>query len=204
MVFRKCMGFAVILLAVPALLMTPARAQTKALSNTDVSVDGFYQFSSNASGNGITDTASKSAGAAAFLRHSYHWWLGWEAGYAYTRFTEFYTGQPFGYQHNLHEFAGSYYVHGPRALDIQPFATAGVSALIFSPTLNGGQNVPWQARPGLNYGVGVNVPLLTSHLGLRVQYRGLFYKAPNFGETYLTTNAWRETSEPMAGIYLRF
>jgi hypothetical protein len=185
------------------LLCSAAQAQ-KALRNDDVSVDGFYQFTSTASGNGISDTTSKSLGGEASFRHSFHWWLGYEAAYDYTRFSEFYTGQSFGYQHNLHNFSGSYYVHGPKALGIQPFAVAGVSAVIFSPSLNGGQNVSWQARPGANFGAGINYPLLGSAIGLRIQYRGVYYKAPDFGLTQLTTNSYRLTSEPMAGFYLRF
>lgn len=203
MLFRMFVLPSLLLLAAPASLVSSAQAQ-KALSNSDVSVDGFAQFTSTASGNGITDRPTKSAGGAASFRHSYRWWLGYEAGYEYTRFTEYYTGQAFGVQHNTHEFSGSYYVHGATTLGIQPFATAGVSAVVFSPSLNGGQNVPYQARPGVNFGAGVNVPLLTGHFGVRLQYRGVFYKAPDFGQPQLTTNAFRETSEPMAGVYIRF
>jgi len=188
----------------PVFLFGSAAQAQKALRNDDVSVDGFYQFSSTASGNGISDKATHSLGGEAAFRHSFHWWLGYEAAYDYTRFTENYTGQPYGYQHNQHVFSGSLYVHGPRTLGIQPFAVGGVSAVIFSPSLNGGQNVPWQARPGANFGAGINYPLLGSTLGLRLQYRGLFYKAPDFGLTPLTTNSYRLTSEPMAGFYLRF
>jgi opacity protein-like surface antigen len=203
MVVRR---FACLCLAsLAGLLLSPAAQAQKALTNNDLSFDGFYQFTSTASGNGISDRTSKSAGAAAYFRHSYHWWLGYEAGYGYSRYTEYYTGQIFGIQHNQHEFSGSYYVHGPHTLaGIQPFALAGVSAVIFSPSLNGGQNVAWQARPGINYGAGVNVPLVTSYFGLRLEYRGVFYKTPDFGQPNLTTNAWRNTSEPTAGIYFRF
>ena len=203
MVVRKLAWLCLASLA--GLLLSSSALAQSALKNNDLSFDGFYQFTSTASGNGITDRTSKSAGAAGFFRHSYHWWLGYEAGYEYTRFTEHYTGQVFGIQHNQHEFSGSYYVHGPHTLGgIEPFALAGASAVIFSPSLNGGQNVSWQAHPGINYGAGVNVPLLTSYFGLRVEYRGVFYKAPDFGEADLTTNAWRNTSEPTAGIYFRF
>jgi hypothetical protein len=184
-------------------LCSAAQAQ-KALRNDDVSIGGFYQFTQTASGNGITDTATKSAGGEASFRHSFHWWLGYEAAYDYTRFSEFYTRQVFGYQHNLHQFSGDYYVHGPKAFGIQPFAIAGVSAVVFSPSLNGGQNVPYQVRPGANFGAGINYPLLTNYFGVRLQYRGVFYKAPDFGQTPLTTNAYRLTSEPMAGVYIRF
>jgi len=203
MVVRR---FACLCLALLAgLLFSPAAQAQKALTNNDLSFDGFYQFTSTASGNGISDRTTHSAGAAGFFRHSYHWWLGYEAGYEYTRFTEYYTGQIFGIQHNQHEFSGSYYVHGPHTFaGIQPFALAGVSAVVFSPSLNGGQNVPWQARPGINYGAGVNVPLLTSYFGLRLEYRGVFYQAPDFRQANLTTNAWRNTSEPTGGVYFRF
>ena len=185
-------------------LISPAAQAQKAFRNDEVSADGFYQFTSDASGNGITDTTSKSLGGEASFRHSFHWWLGYEAAYDYSRFSEFYTGQTFGYQHNLHDFSGSYYVHGPKTLGIQPFAVAGYSELIFSPTLNGGQNVAWQPRPGANFGAGINYPLLTKYFGLRFEYRGVYYKAPDFGQAKLTTNSYRLTSEPMAGFYIRF
>lgn len=185
-------------------LFCPAAQAQKVFRNDDVSADGLYQFTSTASGNGISDTATKSAGGEASFRHSFNPLLGFEAAYTYARFTEYYTGQTFGYQHNLHDFSGSYYLHGPKALGIQPFALGGFSALVFSPTLNGGQNVSWQWRPGVNFGAGINYPLLTKYFGLRLEYRGVYYKAPDFGMAKLTTNSYRLTSEPMAGFYVRF
>ncbi|MGA9986110.1 MAG: DUF2961 domain-containing protein, partial [Acidobacteriaceae bacterium] len=91
-------------------LCSAALAQ-KALRNDDVSVDGFYQFTQTATGNGISDTATKSLGGAASFRHSFHPLLGFEAAYDYTRFTESYTGQAFGYQHN-----GAPYVVDPERI----------------------------------------------------------------------------------------
>jgi hypothetical protein len=185
-------------------LFCSAAQGQKALRNDDVSVGGFYQFSTDASGNGISDTTTKSVGGDASFRHSFHPLLGYEIAYDYTRFGENYTGEPFGYQHNQHMFSGSYYVHGPRAAGIQPFAMAGISAVVFSPSLNGGQKAAWQARPGVDFGGGVNVPMLASYFGLRLQYRGEFYKAPDFGLAKLTTNSYRLTSEPTVGVYIRF
>lgn len=180
-----------------------AQQVMKALKNNEISVDGFAQFTSNASGNGITATASHSAGGAAYFSHSYHWWLGYQAGYTYTRYTNYYTGQTFGRQSNMHDFSGAYFVHGPTVF-IQPFASVGVSAIVFSPSLNGGQNVPWQGRPGINFSLGANMPLVSKHFGLQVAYRGVEYKTPDFRQANLTTNAFRLTSEPMAGLYIRF
>ncbi len=205
MVSRRILWF--FLAPLSGFLFCSAAQAQKVLRNDEASVGGFYQFTSTASGNGISDTASKSLGGEASFRHSFHWWLGYEASYDYTRFSDFYSGQAFGYQHNLHQFNGDYYVHGPKAFGIQPFAVAGVSAVVFSPTLNGGQNTPWQIRPGANFGAGINYPLLTSHLGVRLQYRGVYYEAPDFspnGLPALSTNSYRLTSEPLAGVYIRF
>jgi hypothetical protein len=182
---------------------TAAHAQ-KALRNDDVSIGGFYQLTSNASGNSITDRTTRSVGGEAAFSHSFHPLIGWQFSYDYTRFTEYYTAQPFGYQHNQHVFNGDYYLHGFQALGLRPYAMAGISAIVFSPSLNGGQNAPWQARPGANFGGGVQIPLLTNYFGVQVQYRGLYYKAPDFGLAKLTTNAWRLTSQPTAGIYIHF
>lgn len=202
MPLRKYVLSGLILCMCSALLAAPAQAQ-KALRNDDIAVSGLYEMTQKVSGNGITVDPSKSGGGQAAFRHSFHYWMGYEAAYSVSRYTDFYTGQPFGIQHNQHEFSASYLIHGPTIL-VQPFALAGISAVVFSPSLNGGQNVTWQARPGINFSGGVNVPLLTSHIGIRVQYRGVYYQTPDYGRAVLKTNAYRLTSEPMAGVYLRF
>jgi hypothetical protein len=182
-----------------------AHAQIGYLRKSDVAVSAFGQFSPDVTGNGITDDPTRSAGGQAAFRHSYHWWLGYEGSYNYTRFAEVYSTQRFPIQHNTHEFAASYLASAPIGVfGIHPFALAGVSALIFSPTLNGGQNVSWQGKPALNFGAGVNCPILTKHLGLRLQYRGVYANAPDFNEAVLKTGKSRLTSEPMAGVYLKF
>ena len=182
----------------------PALAQSF-LKNSEASVGVLGEFTSNVSGNGITLDTSKSAGVQAAFRHSYHWWLGFEGSYNYTRYSEYYSSRPFTVQHNTHEFAASYLVSsGHGVLGFRPFALAGVSAIIFSPSLNGGQNVAWQGRPGLNFGAGVERTLLNPHFGVRIQYRGVYYKAPDFNQAILTTGQFRLTSEPMAGFFYRF
>ncbi len=200
---RFALPVAATLFAVVAAFSPSAQAQN-VLHNSEVSLSAFAQFSSDTSGNGVTDNPTKSAGGQLAFRHSYHWWLGYEASYGYTRFAERYSQQPYTFQHNMHDFAASYLVSGPSALGFRPFALAGVSALVFSPSLNGGQNVSYQGRPAFNFGVGVEKALLSDHFGVRVQYRGLFYKTPDFGEATLTTNSFRSTSEPMAGVFVRF
>jgi opacity protein-like surface antigen len=145
-------------------------------------------------------------GALVTVRQSFHFWLGYEGNYSYTRFTEKYSTIPFGVQNNVHEGSVAYLVQGPTIpiLGLQPFATVGTGALIFMPTSVGGQKYSRQTRVPLLYEVGVNHPILTSHLGLRFQYRGLLYKTPDFNAPSLTTNTRRQTSELSLGAFLRF
>ncbi|HTV07052.1 MAG TPA: outer membrane beta-barrel protein [Acidobacteriaceae bacterium] len=206
---RMRFSYCCIFYAALAILLTgstvPAVAQSSFLKNSEGSVGAFAEFTSNVSGNGVTLDTTKAAGGQAAFRHSYHWWLGFEGSYNYTRFNEYYSTKPYSIQHNMHEFAGSYLVTTPTSLfGFKPFAMAGVSAIVFSPSLNGGQNVPWQGRTGINFGAGVEHPLLSPYFGVRIEYRGVYYKAPDFNQPALNTGASRLTSEPLAGFYFHF
>ena len=182
------------------------RAAAQTLKNIEGAVNIFGQFSGTTNGNGIKDNPTDSIGVLATARQSLHPWLGYELNYSYTRFTERYSTIPFGVQNNLHEVTGAYVVQIPTIpiLGLQPFAGVGVGVLIFLPTTVGGQKYNQQNRIPVLYEFGVNYPILTSHLGLRLQYRGLSYKTPDFNSTLLTTGARRQTSEPSVGAYARF
>jgi hypothetical protein len=41
-------------------------------------------------------------------------------------------------------------------------------------------------------------------MGLRFQYRGNLYKAPNLTTVFASTGAFTHASEPMIGAYFRF
>jgi opacity protein-like surface antigen len=189
-----------------AWLGNQASAQT--LKNFEGAVNVFGQFSGTSNGNGIEDKPTSSVGALASVRQSLHPWLGYEINYGYTRFAERYQATPFGQtvQNNLHEVSVAYLVQGPTLpfLGLQPFGAVGTGVLIFLPTTTGGQKYGQQNRVPLLYELGVNYPLLTSHLGLRLQYRGLLYETPDFDSPQLTTNARRQTAEPSVGAYFRF
>ena len=184
----------------------PATAQT--FKNLEGAVNIFGQFSGNSSGNGVQDKPTDSLGVLATARQSLHPWLGWEINYGYTRYSDRYTTSvfPIAVQSNMHEVSGAYLVQGPKfpILGLQPFGAVEVGGLVFLPTTVGGQRYGQQWRVPFIYEVGVNYPLVTSHVGLRLQYRGLLYKTPDFNASLLTTNARRQTSEPSAGAYFRF
>ncbi len=45
---------------------------------------------------------------------------------------------------------------------------------------------------------------MTNHLALRLQYRGLVYKAPSFNVQNLFTGARGHMAEPSVGIVVKF
>ncbi len=55
-------------------------------------------------------------------------------------------------------------------------------------------------KPVYVYGAGLDWGLLP-HLGLRLQYRGNLYSAPNVTNLFSSTNTFTHTAEPMVGIY---
>jgi len=203
MVIRRSLSFLFLLLLIAGL---SNRAMAQTLKNFEGAVSVLGQFSGTTSGDGVQDRPTDSMGALATARQSFHPWLGYEINYSYTRFTERYSTIPFGVQNNVHEVTGAYLLQGPTIplLGLQPFGAIGAGALIFLPTTVGGQKYSQQTRVPLLYEIGVNYPILTSHLGLRLQYRGLNYKTPDFNATLLTTGTRRTTSEPSVGAYLRF
>ncbi len=201
---RRSLSFFVLLLLAGA----GNRAFSQTLRNLDGAISGFGQFSGTSNGNGIQDKPTYSTGVLATARQSLHFWLGWEINYGYTRYSDRYKASDYGVQvqNNMHEVTGAYLVQGPTIpiLGLQPFGAVGVGALVFLPTTTGGQRYSQQYRVPILYEFGVNYPLLTSHLGLRLQYRGLSYKTPDFNSAQLTTGSRRQTSEPSAGAYFRF
>jgi hypothetical protein len=50
----------------------------------------------------------------------------------------------------------------------------------------------------------LNRQLLGSHWGVRVQYRAIKYKTPNFNQVLLDSHTLRTTMEPSVGIYYHF
>ena len=201
---RRSLSFLLLILLLTSSAWHSATAQT--VKNLEGAVNIFGQFSGTSNGNGIQDKPTDSLGVLATVRQSFHPWLGYEVNYGYTRFSERYSTVPFGVQNNLHEVSGAYLLQAPTLpfLGLQPFGAVGAGALVFLPTTVGGQKYSQQYRVPLLYEVGVNYPILTSHLGLRFQYRGLLYKTPDFKSALITTNARRQTAEPSVGAYLRF
>lgn len=206
-----------------ALFSVHARAQqvtflSRQLDRVDVAVGGAAVFSKGVSGTNylaqpVALDASTTLGAVVQLRYTKSPLLGAEFTYSYARFTENFTGSPFGgdadtptpfgVQTNASEYTLGYVAHLPSLLGFQPFAGAGAGATAFTPTPMGGQGLPERARASYYYDIGVD-DQLTHFIGIRAQFRQVFYKAPDFGQNYLAINQQTITSEPTVGFYIKF
>lgn len=191
-------------------LIVLAFAAVSAQAQTDVALSIYGAFNGSTSGNGVQQSPSNSAGAMLELRHISNPLIGYDVTYSYNRDNQSYFSpipcnpdcDPWvAVSANAHELTGDYVVSVHFA-NVRPFALGGVGLLLNEPT--GGQsNTTSSTKPVFVYGAGVDCGLLP-HLGLRLQYRGNVYKAPDLTKVYTSTGAFTHSAEPMLGAYFRF
>jgi len=119
---------------------------------------------------------------------------------------------------NAHEITGDW-TPSLHLGGIRVFGVLGVGVLLNVPTgaqtetLTNGMgessgstttsNTSTSTKPVYVYGAGLDWAMLP-HLGLRFQYRGNLYSAPNLSALYASTGAFTHTAEPMIGAYFSF
>jgi hypothetical protein len=189
---------------------TPVTALSRNLSRVDLAVSGMGQLTGSGSGTNylnqpLTVTPSTTLGALVTLRYIKSPLFGLEGNYGYARYTENFSAYVIGgAQTKASEYSFGYVAHTPTFFGIQPFVSAGLGTIAFRPTPGGGQGLPSQARMAYYYAAGVENTVLSKHFGIRAQVRQVFFKAPDFGQNYLTINQHTSTFEPGIGIFLRF
>lgn len=188
-------------------VVTPLDRQ---LNRIDLAVSGVGEFTSNTSGTNylnlaLTQKPSTTLGALVQIRYIRSPLAGAEFNYGYARYTQNYSSYIVGgAQSKANEYTVGYIAHTPEVLGLKTFAGAGLGVVAFTPTPFGGQGLPEQGRLAFYYTVGVEQSVISPHFGLRAQFRELFYKAPDFGQNYLTINKQTSTYEPGVGFYLHF
>lgn len=179
-------------------------------AKADVTLSGMAVFSKNTSGNGIDQAVTNSGGFLASFRYNMRGRSGVEFNYGFLRDSQLYTNTSslaFNEQQaNVHELSGAYVYRLNRVWKVNPFVLGGGGFLIFKPISTSTLSVPGAStdvKGTFLYGAGVNYRL-TDSLGLRLQYRGLLYKSPDFGVSTVSAGTWANTAEPSVGITLRF
>jgi hypothetical protein len=191
----------------------------------EISLGGSAVFSKQSTGNGTVLTPTNSGAVLVTGRYRFSEHSSVEINYSHTANSQIYFSSPLTYriQGTIAEYSGAYVFSFHQSAKTEPFVFAGAGALVFYPgynfnTVNGVQTylpASQQTQPAFLYGGGVDyrifsiVPLirrssLTNHLALRLQYRGLVYKAPAFNVQNLFTGARGHMAEPSVGIVVKF
>jgi hypothetical protein len=136
-------------------------------------------------------------------------WAGIELNYGYQHYSEKYsynratiTATQFAsVPTTTHEATAAYQFH-PKHIPFQPFVNIGGGAIDFVDTRNGPNQ--WRGAGLLEAGFEIGMPRTHSKLALRLQGRGLFYRAPNYYNPVISTRSWRASAEPSASFVYRF
>jgi hypothetical protein len=207
-----------------AQLDTPPSALEKQLHKLDLSINGVGIYNRTATGNvideaGISDAGlalsqfgSNTAGVLVSLHYIAKPYFGLEFNYGYARYTENYQGAALAYatgnslfqvQTKVNEYTFGYIATPPHPIfGFQPFVSVGFGPTGFTPTPNGGQELPEKARATYYYSLGLQKDY--GHFGLRAGFRETFFLAPDFGQNYLTIKQRTTAYEPMVGFYFRY
>ncbi|MBO0862918.1 MAG: porin family protein [Chloracidobacterium sp.] len=203
MIRPKVLGtglFATMLFAV----ISTSMAQAQELPPNEVSVQGIGFFTKDSNNNGVVQHTTDSGGFLVSYRNRFSRLFGADLSYGYTRNTQLNFTSVGGarVQADVHQTTAALVAHVPgRIFGLRPFALAGAGALTFNPTNNFGADT--QAKAAFVYGGGADYDI-NDHFALRLEYRGLLYKRPDFGLTALNSDALTHTAQPSAGFLFRF
>jgi len=191
----------------------------------DVSLGGAAVLSKQSVGNGTVLTPTNSVAVLITARYRFSPRNSVEINYSHTADSQVYFASPLTYRiHNtIGEYSGAYVFSFLQSEKVEPFLFAGAAALIFYPNYNASSindvqtYLPssQQTKPAFLYGGGFDYRIfsilpvirkstLSKHLALRLEYRGLVYKAPDFNVQNLSTGARGHLAEPSAGIVVKF
>ncbi len=187
-----------------------------AQAENDAAASLYGAFSGKTSSNNTVQSPSNQAGVLFELRHISNPLVGYEVTYAYNRANQAYSSglsrtpglcpgsgcpAPVSVPANAHEVTADWLLSFGVA-NLKPFLLGGGGLLLNVPASSGG-STSTSTQGVFVYGGGLDWGLLP-HLGLRVQYRGNLYKAPDLTKLYTSTNRFTQTAEPMIGAYFRF
>jgi opacity protein-like surface antigen len=196
-------------------LFLVAAATRPAQSQTDVAVSAYGTFTGTSNYNiGLEHQKSANAlGGLLEFRHIRNPLIGYEATYSFNRANQVYTYtggvpvgsepgiHPNGVSANAHEITGDW-IFSVQTGKLRPFALVGAGLMLTEP-VSGQSQTKSSSEALFVYGAGLDWQLV-SHFGVRFQYRGNVYKAPNISTAYGSNNAFMHTAEPMIGAYIKF
>ena len=201
---KTLFGFAGLFFAL-AISSTSVFAQVENASQVTVQATGLIAMKST---NQVpSNDVTKTGGLLVGYSYQFSRWAGVEGNYGYTRNTQHYDGSgvPSSLQTDFHEVTGSFVAHIPlSARHVRPYALVGAGALVFDPTNNVVvSGAARQTKAAFVYGGGANIDL-TNNFGIRVEYRGLAYKIPDFAVSRFAIDKFTHLAQPSVGLFVRF
>lgn len=203
------MRTATLAVAVVVLAFAAANAQER----LDLSVSGSAVFSKSVSGTNSGITLSPRTSGAVFGTVRYHFnhlnALDVNIGHAVN--SQIFERPPdeFKVRTTITEFSADYVLTPFQGKKLEPFLFAGAGALRWYPEnqyINGNIS-PFGAHRQTSlaflYGGGADYRLWR-HLWVRAQYRGLIFRAPDFGVSDLFISAKGHMAEPSIGLVVKF
>jgi opacity protein-like surface antigen len=214
---KRFLHTGILVVSLSALGIATAGAQVgevKGLSQTDVSLSIYGAFGGTTTGDGVIQSPSNAAGGIVEVRHISNPIFGFEGTYSFNRANQVYLPQlnacpvsvvpcsaiPATVSADAHELTGDW-VPSVKIANLRPFGLLGVGLLLNEPA-SGQTDTTSSNKAVFDYGAGLDWGLLP-HIGLRFQYRGNLYKAPDLTTLYGSSGAFTHTAEPMIGVYLR-
>jgi opacity protein-like surface antigen len=201
----KKVFFAFALFVAVAVSATSAFAQVE--NPSQISIQGIGLFTKSLKDQDPSYGADKSGGFLAGYSYQFDRNFGVEGNYGFSRNTQNYNAlnSSTSLQSDIHEATGSLVWHIRTGIShFRPYALGGGGLLVFNPTdkfvVPGADQ---QTRGTFVYGGGANFDI-TSKFGIRAEYRGLAFKAPDFQLNSLNTDKFTHLAQPSVGIYARF
>jgi hypothetical protein len=190
----------------------PGQAAARSVAQTDVGLSGLFAMTKATAGNGTQQTPTNAPGGMIELRHIQSTFVGYEMAVSYNPADQAYAPNPgackLACANPPTKITGSAaevsinYVVSKQMGSLRPFALGGMGFYIATPGPTPyGNNTA--VRPTYVFGGGVDYSF-GSHLGVRVQVRDNYYKAPNTSSIYPATGVFTYSLEPMGGVYYRF
>jgi outer membrane immunogenic protein len=197
--------------AIAAVLLFAVAGFAQEDGHFDASLNGAGVIGKQTSGHGIILDSTNSGAALATFRVRFNAKHSLVANYGVTHDSQLYTlgAHITRIQSKVTELSAGYVYNPIQIGKFEPFLLGGLGALSFVPgnTYIDTFQVPVasvkQTQMMFLYGAGVDYRV-RSHIAVRLQYRGLIYKTPDFQNPSLFVGGLGHMAEPSIGIVFRF
>ncbi|MBI4444177.1 MAG: porin family protein [Acidobacteria bacterium] len=191
-------------------LSSVAKAQEWEAYRREVTLQGTGFFTKKSDGNGISRTSTDKGGFLVGFRYRFTPWIAAEGNYGYARTTQNFITPAWNYgvQSNVNQVTGAFVLTPPVKINrVRPHVLAGTGVLIFDPTDNNAGDIAnlidTQSKAVFLYGGGADFDV-TRYVALKVEYRGLVLKSPDFDFASLNLDKVTHVAQPSAGFTIRF